>query len=318
MSIFAAIRTACAAASARARSVRILDRGLRELADGLSGPAADPSSGDPAHRPRKTAAETIAFVVTLDAVNFGSGWFPHLVKRPGCSGYFTIATALAEHFDAHGPIAADALGRTTAEECAALFGQPMTAPVDELMAHFARSWRDLGEHLVTHHGGEFAHLVDAAGHRAEGLVGLLAEMPMYRDVSHYGDLEVPFFKRAQITCADLAGAFGGNGPGRFDDLARLTIFADNLVPHVLRMEGALEYSPPLLARIEAEQSIPAGSSEEIEIRAVALHAVERVVELLGREGIETTAQRLDQLLWNRGQSPAIKARPRHRTRSIYY
>jgi len=318
VSIFDQIRTACAAVAERARSVRILDPGLRELAAGLADSVAEVSPSDPAHRPRNGPEATIAFVVTLDAVNFGSGWFPHLVKRPGCSGYFTISTALSEHFDAHGPIPADALRRMTAERCAALFGQPMAAPVDALMEHFARSWRDLGEYLLSRHAGAFVRLIDAAGHRAERLVGLLAEMPLYRDVSHYGDLEVPFFKRAQITCADLAGAFAGSGPGRFEDLARLTIFADNLVPHVLRVEGALEYSPALLARIDAEQLIPAGSPEEIEIRAVALHAVERIVDLLARDGLETTAQRVDQLLWNRGQSPAIKARPRHRTRSVFY
>jgi len=27
---------------------------------------------------------------------------------------------------------------------------------------------------------------------------------------------------------------------------------------------------------------------------------------------------LDYVLWNRGQEPAYKARPRHRTRSVYY
>ncbi len=39
--------------------------------------------------------------------------------------------------------------------------------------------------------------------------------------------------------ADLAAAFRGQGPGRFRDLDRLTLFADNLVPHVLRREGVL-------------------------------------------------------------------------------
>lgn len=318
MTVFDAIRRACAEVTERARSVRIMDRGLRDLALELAGPAAAPARFDPAHRPLATPDATLAYVISLDAVNFGSGWFPHLVKRPGCSGYFTIATALSEHFEAHGPLSATALGEMTPERCATLFGQPMTPPVDELMQHFARSWRDLGRFLIDRHEGDFARLLDAAGGRAAKLVGLLAEMPLYRDVCRYGDLEVPLYKRAQITCADLAGAFDARGPGAFVDLAELTIFADNLVPHVLRMEGALDYAPTLLARIGAGELIPAGSAEEIEIRAVALHAVERMVELLRRDGVHTSAQRLDHLLWNRGQSPRIKAEPRHRTRSVYY
>jgi hypothetical protein len=318
VSVFDLIRRACAEVAERARSVHIVDQRLHGLARELAGPAASPARFDPAHRPLETPAATLSYVISLDAVNFGSGWFPHLAKRPGCSGYFTIATALSEHFDFHGPLTAAALCEMTPERCAALFGQSMTAPVDELMQHFARSWRDLGHFLIDGHEGDFARLLEAADGRASELVGLLAEMPLYRDVCRYGDLEVPLYKRAQITCADLAGAFENRGPGAFVDLDALTIFADNLVPHVLRMEGALEYAPELLARIEAEELIPAGSIEEIEIRAVALDAVERMVGLLRRDGVYTTAQRLDHLLWNRGQSPALKAEPRHRTRSVFY
>ena len=48
-----------------------------------------------------------------------------------------------------------------------------------------------------------------------------------------------FFKRAQIAAADLALA--GIAPA--DDLGELTLFADNLVPHVLRVDGVLESTP---------------------------------------------------------------------------
>jgi hypothetical protein len=37
-------------------------------------------------------------------VNFGSGYFSHLRKRPGLSGCFTIAAALKERFEAWGPL----------------------------------------------------------------------------------------------------------------------------------------------------------------------------------------------------------------------
>jgi len=38
----------------------------------------------------------VAFFLTLDAINFGSGYFPHLGKRPGMSGYFTAAASLTD------------------------------------------------------------------------------------------------------------------------------------------------------------------------------------------------------------------------------
>jgi hypothetical protein len=98
----------------------------------------------------------------------------------------------------------------------------------------------------------------------------------------------------------------------------LTIFADNLVPHVLRVDGILLYEEALAARIDSEQLIPPGSMEEVEIRACAVHAVELLTEELRSSGHNVTAMGLDYLLWNRGQQPYYKARPRHRTRTVFY
>jgi hypothetical protein len=198
---------------------------------------------------------------------------------------------------------------------------PANGEVAELMEHFARSLSDLGQLLEARGMLCFEDLVDAAYGSAEQLVGLLEGAPFYRDVSRYRGRDVPFYKRAQITAADLALAFGGSGPGRFDDLDLLTMFADNLVPHVLRCEGALCYDDDLLGRIDRGELLPPGSAEEVEIRAVALHAVERLVDLLAAlvpSGPSLPAHRVDQLLWNRGQSKAIKRWNRHRTRSVYY
>ena len=37
--------------------------------------------------------EVASYTLALDAVNFGSGWFPTMRKRAGCSGYYTVAWA---------------------------------------------------------------------------------------------------------------------------------------------------------------------------------------------------------------------------------
>ena len=97
------------------------------------------------------------------------------------------------------------------------------------------------------------------------------------------------------------------------------MFADNLVPHVLRIDGILAYDPELASRIDREELIPAHSPEEIEIRACAVHAVERMVQALRDKGENATAMFLDYLLWNRGQDPYFKnIAPRHRTRTVFY
>jgi hypothetical protein len=315
MNLFAAVRSAAASVAEWARFVSIDDARLQDLAEQLV-PDLETASEDPAHIRLDSDDETVAFVVTLDAVNFGSGWFPVLHKPEGRSGYFTLATALRRHFERHGAFSAGELEAITPEACTRLFGQdPANDEVAELMRFFARSLSDLGSMLRERCGGTFRGLLDLAGGRAAELVALLAEMPLYRDVCQYGSLEVPLYKRAQITAADLALAFDESGPGRFNDLDELTMFADNLVPHVLRCEGVLRYAPSLAERIDAGDLLVPGSPEEVEIRAVGLHAVERMARHLS-PGV--AARALDRVLWSLGQSPRIKAMNRHRARSVFY
>jgi len=320
MSLFGSVRSACAEVASRAASVRIDAGALARLARRFAEEGVPRASPDPAHQPLGDDRATLAFVLTLDSINFGSGWFPLLLKRPGLSGYRSLATCWRRHCEGRGVPEPAELRRLEAADCARIFGQQEAPPaIAELMALFARALRDLGEWLRARHAGRFEGPIERAGGRAEGLALQLIEMPLFRDVAHYAGLRVPFYKRAQLCAADLAAAFEGRGWGRFEDLAELTIFADNLVPHVLRCEGVLVYAPELARRIDAGELLPPGSPEEVEIRALAVEAVERCVAQLRQQGaVGASAARLDYALWNRGQAPEIKARPRHRTRCAWY
>jgi hypothetical protein len=313
------IREASARVMERARQVRIDEPRLAALAGELLDASSRPSLLDPAHNPFDDAEATLAYVVTLDAINFGSGWFPHLSKRPGLSGYLTLSTALAERFEREGPWSADELSRLSARECAASLGQDLAKPeVAELMELYSRALRELGDFLVDRYAGAFDGPIREASGKASKLVEILGSMPLYRDEFRYAGRTIPFYKRAQITASDLARAFGEKGLGEFSDLDDLTLFADNLVPHVLRCAGVLVYDAALAQRIEAAENIEAGSPPEIEMRALAVHAVEGLVRRVREFGTATAARELDTLLWTRGQHPEIKASPRHRTRSTFY
>ncbi len=317
--LFDQIRTACKAVADSASHVRIDDTSIPSYAASLPLRQIRHPEIDPDCHYLGRGDDTVAFLITLNAVNFSSGYSPHLRKRPGMSGYFTVASSLNDHYRTHDPLTAQDLTRLSTDDCTSIFGQdPDNRVVRELMQRFATALNDLGRYLLDRFDGSFVRLVEAADASAERLVELLGEMPYFKDVEAYGELRVPFYKRAQITAADLSLAFDGRGPGRFDDLDRLTIFADNLVPHVLRIDGILHYADTLVARINAEEMIPLGSPEEVEIRACAVHAVELLVNELRRSGHNVAARELDYLLWNRGQGPAYKAHPRHRTRSVFY
>jgi hypothetical protein len=306
------VRASCAAVAARARYVRIVSEAVPGYAAGLPLEAIAAPTIDPAYHVLADEATTAAYFLTLDTINFGSGYFPAMCKRPGLSGYFTVALSLKEAFEREGTWSAAALAATTPERCAAVFGQAADFP---LMALFATALRDLGRLLLERYEGRPLALVEAAEGSAARLVERLTALPYYRDVAEHGGAPVAFYKRAQLAAADLALA---SPRPLFADLDQLTIFADNLVPHVLRVDGVLRYEPALLARIDAEEPIAAGSPEEVELRACAVHAVELLKAEVARREPAVTATQLDYFLWNRGQAPAYKALPRHRARSVFY
>ncbi|MFN8594309.1 MAG: queuosine salvage family protein [Thermomicrobiales bacterium] len=313
------IRRAAREVTREARFVRLREERLADYAKTLAPGSLPPPVYDTEHHFLGEPADTAAFQLALDSINFGSGYFPHLRKRPGMSGYFTVASSLKDVWEREGAFSGERLRGLRTDDCARMFRQvDNPGPALELMSLFAQALNDLGEWLGANYDDDPLEPIAAADGSAARLVELVAAMPLYRDVAEYHGREVPIYKRAQILIADLTLAFNGAGPGAFHDLDRLTIFADNLVPHVLQVDGLLAYDGDLLSRINRGELIPAGSPEEVEIRVVTIHAVERLVETLREAGIETSARELDYLLWNRGLEDTYKSIPRHRTRTVYY
>jgi hypothetical protein len=284
------VRSHCAQVAATARSVTI-DLAALEAFDGAPQATLDPAL----HHLDGSPEEVARYMLTLDSINFGSGWFPTLRKRPGCSGYATVAAALRERFLRDGAWTNAQLRALEASTLAQTLGQ---AADHELMSLYAQALRALGRWL-----GERSVLeavADAGGSAARLAAQLADGMAPFDDRG--------FYKRAQIVPANLALA----GVAGFGDLDELTIFADNLVPHVLRCDGILVYDERLAAHIDAGRLLRSGPQEH-EIRACAVHAC----ELLSAR-LRTPPRVLDNWLWNRGQAPAYKARPRHRCRCVYY
>ncbi len=292
------VRAHTARISAGARAVRI----DREHVQALTWPSDSPPPVlDPQHHHLDGSEADVAMsVLTVDAVNFGSGWFPTLAKRRGAdgrpvSGSITVAWALADRFRAHGPWTNAQLRAMRTEEVAATLGQRAD---HELMALYAQALRSLGTFLAERTALD---LVRAAGGSAAALARTVAGgMALWADRG--------FYKRAQLLASDLALA----QVATFDDLDRLTIFADNLVPHVLRCDGVLVYDPLLAAHVDGGRLLPAGPWER-EIRGCAVHACATIAPRLG-----VTERELDHVLWNRGQAAELKARPRHRCRTVFY
>ena len=290
LSLGDSVREHGAAIAAQARSVRIDVDALETLEPGPS-PELDPQR----HYLEGPTADVADYLLVLDAINFGSGWFPTLRKRVGSSGYFTVAWALADRWRAGAGWTSAQLRAMRTEEVADTLGQ---ARDHELMALFAQALRELGHFLGPRRALDL--VADARGSALRLAELLSSGMTMWHDKG--------FYKRAQIAGSDLALG----GVAEFGDLDALTIFADNLVPHVLRCEGVLVYDERLAAHIDAGRLVRPGPQER-EIRGCAVHACALIAKRTGM-----TERDIDNALWYRGQRPEYKARPRHRCRTVYY
>jgi Arc/MetJ family transcription regulator len=269
-----------------ARQVRI-DPSARSATSGVSG--LDPSD----HFLDGPAEDVARYVLILDAINFGSGWFKTL--RDGTT------VGMTRRLTAHtrqrgGPWTTIELLGLTAAEVAAVLDEDDRHP---LMALYAEGLRALGTFLGRR---PVLDVIAEAGGSAAALARMLADgMPSYADRG--------FYKRAQITVNDLALA----GVAEFGDLDDLTVFADNLLPHVLRLDGVLVLDEKLATRIDDGELLAPGEDAEVELRACAVHACEALAADAG-----VPPRTLDNWLWHRGLEPRYAARPAHRTQTVFY
>src|SRR3954454_16836548 len=226
------VRASCAQIAAGAGSVGIRAARLAAYDPAVDGggPVTDPGLDPVRHYLEGTPADVATYTLALDTINFGSGWFPTLRKRTdpatgrAVSGYFTVAWNLADAFRVRGAWSTAQLRAMRTEELAGILGQSAD---HELMSLYTQALRELGRFLGDR---SVLDVVAGAGGSADQLAGILAGSLAFYD-------DRGFFKRAQIVGNDLALA----GVAAFDDLDELTIFADNLVPHVLRCDGILVY-----------------------------------------------------------------------------
>ncbi len=172
------VRRKCAGVAANARFVEVVVDAAGAIEPGPE-PALDPER----HYLDGSREDVAAYVLALDAINFGSGWFPTLRRRPGCSGYYTIAWPLADRWRAAGPWDADELLALDAAGVAEVLGQD---PGHELMALYAGALNQLGAWL----GGRatleaIAGAAGAAGSAERLAEELAAGMPYFEDPGFY-------------------------------------------------------------------------------------------------------------------------------------
>ncbi len=242
------------------------------------------------------------------------------------NGYNALAAALTRAVvDDHLPLWDAAYLAAMDETTMAEILRPAPgAPQIPLFPQRVMHTRELGEGLMRYFGGQFmATLAAAQGDAVELALLVARRWASFRDLALWEGREVYFFKRAQILVADIAAAFGGQGPGDLAYMDQLTAFADYKVPQLLRRLGILTYADELAARIAAYQPIHPGEPDEVAIRAATIWGVEWLRRELAhadpqQHGGAVTASQIDARLWLAGQIVDAADLPYHRTLTIFY
>ncbi|MGH2542499.1 MAG: queuosine 5'-phosphate N-glycosylase/hydrolase, partial [Ardenticatenaceae bacterium] len=260
------VRDSAAYVAQRAHFVSIREEVIATLAERIGRGEMPRITWDDEHHFRDGSPATAQYLLVLDALNFCFWPEPSWDYNRLALALKQAVLAEPERFQAAN------LARVTEADVRAMLGGSDDIP---LLEQRAALLREVGIVLAQRWEGEAAKLIRAAGQSADTLVALVtAEFPGFRDHAIYHGWPIYFYKRAQIFVGDLWGSFAGESLGRFDDIARLTMFADYRIPQLLRAEGILDYSTRLASIVDLCRELPSGSDLEIEIRAATIHAVE--------------------------------------------
>ncbi len=266
---------------------------------------------------------TARWIFVLDVLNHcfwpDRGEEPWTCRYAGCdySGYWGLAAALKAAMESGIPLTDSTyLSRITRSQLENIFEGRGVMPLCE---ERARNLREAGEILLSQWAGDIVNLIeDARENAVDAVLKIVSSFPSFRDEALYRGRPVYFWKRAQLFVSDLHSAFGGKGFGTFQDMDRLTAFADYKLPQVLRCLNVISYEPDLRQRIDGLEPVMASSLEEVEIRAMTIWAVEALRGAFQDEISAATSTQIDGWLWRLGQLEPFRQKPYHRCRTIFY
>lgn len=285
------------------------------------------------YHPSASDSRAANWIFIIDTLNF-CFWTPGddtKWKVDGETGYFALCAAikraLDEGIDITNPRLYSAISEEKLEHI--LRGDDPSTKCP-LLSERVHCLHEVGKKLLEKYDGKFENCVLTCKNSAMLLLDLIvSEFPCFRDEAEFAGQRVGIYKRAQILVGDLWACYRGEGLGRFDDVQKITMFADYRVPQVLVHYGAMEYTAELLHILNTGMLMKNGCEQEVEIRGASIYVVEQLKERVLKEleekhpQIPTTKVNsilLDHFLWDyrRKHAVALEYIPFHKTLSVYY
>ena len=132
----------------------------------------------------------------------------------------------------------------------------------------------------------------------------------FQDEAVYNGEKVYFYKKAQLVMFSL-GKFKEKIPCFDFGNAKLTVFADNVLPAMLISNKLLTVSDELSEKIENSKNV--SESEEVELRANTIIVCEKICEIAGCDAAD-----LDEYLWKLGKEGENRVTKRHINMNTFY
>ncbi|XP_017475364.1 PREDICTED: UPF0553 protein C9orf64 [Rhagoletis zephyria] len=283
--------------------------------------------------PKATDPHAAEWIFVVDTLNF-CFWTPTdytKYKVNGYTGYFALCAAInraiAEGIDITNSAFYSKIDSETLRHVFRSDDGQTTVPLFEKRIVCLQ---EVGKRLMENWQGKFENVVRAAENSAARLLELIVtEFPCFRDEADYEGKRVSLYKRAQILIGDIWSCFHGKELGAFNDLEKITMFADYRVPQVLIHFGSLEYKPELLYLLSKDTILENGDPREVEIRGASIYIVEQVkdeiLQKVNRKEIELNKEYInsiliDHFLWDyrRKHADELEHIPFHKVLSVYY
>lgn len=194
------------------------------------------------------------------------------------------------------------LAEVTVDDLKKVFAGNIEMP---MLAERAEILNDASKVLLDRYDGSWTNFLDDCGpllfDGGKGAVErLVTEFPRFDDAVDYHGHRARIYKLAQLTFWGLHGQFGATGRFAYQDIERLTAFADYIVPLALRVMDILEYAPELESKLNRGVLLGRDSDEEIEIRAHTIYAIALLTEEINRRrpaDDQVIMARVDGRLW---------------------
>ena len=264
--------------------------------------------------------EKLNFIFVLDSLNFcywGEPKWKIEYNGKQYDGTWAVIGCLRRARDNKIPILkAKFLARINEEELKEILKGNVLIPLFE---ERLKILRENGKILEQKYKEEFTNVLKKAQKDALKLLQVLvSDFPSFNDFAVYKGNKIFFHKRAQLLISDIYRVFRGENYGDLNNIDQLTAFADYKIPQILRKLGILEYTSELSFKVDNKILIPAGSQEEIEIRANTIWAIEIIKEKLKTKIPNIKSFDIDSYLWLLGQQKSPDDKPYHLTETIFY